>query len=83
MWPSLLTTLRVEGDQSFQRVTLRLQDKLDKFPHSFQTVYRYPGVGTAKASLTLRSLVPRLAKDAIYYRSALVDLRANILILFT
>ena len=77
-WPSLMATLQITGSQPHERVTLRLQDKLDKFQRTYQTVYRYPDVGTAKAFCTLRSLVPRLAKDAVYYRSALHDLRCNI-----
>ena len=78
VWPSLLTTLEIRGDQPCQQVGMHLHDKLEKFPHTFQTVHRYPDVGTPKLFRTLRSLVPRLAKDIVYYRSALDDLRSNI-----
>ena len=72
-----MTTLEVRGSQPKQHVAMRLQEKRDKLAQT-QSVYRYPYLLAAKARKMLRSLVPRLAKDAVYYRTALEDLRFNI-----
>ena len=52
---------------------------MDKFPHTFQTVYRYPVLGTPRQAFqTLRSLVPHLAKDIVYCKSVLGDLQFDV-----
>ena len=59
-------------------IRIRLADKSSKFTAPHQKLIRFPDNFALKASRTLQSLVPAMAKNCGYYRDTVADASANI-----